>query len=430
MRLLISLSATLLLAWPALATSTPLDPLFARPELWTLKPDDLSKLPEAKQFRWTSAAKDSARAGEGDFQLFGIPVIESVIRFDGSKLTGITSNFYARGDAGGLSEDEFQALVANAIKAITDGTKAKYTVRGKDPTSAVHAEGLIWVTPAARYLLEYSFTKEVKTKKIPFRAEFVRLEITPPEKTVSLLASASSTTRAKFTGATHVKRDLVSGDVVIPDVPMVDQGQKGYCAVACTERVMRYYGLQVDENELAQVANTSSAGGTSPEAMFGAIKKLGARLRVRVRPVEPMEVPQILALQREYNSVAKKGSRAPLLPDMGHMIDVSAMYHAMDPTILQEARTKNKSELTRFEHEVESHVDAGFPLIWSVMLGLVPEKGVPQSGGGHMRLIIGYNQKTQEILYTDSWGAGHELKRMPAASAWTICTGLNVIEPL
>jgi hypothetical protein len=47
-----------------------------------------------------------------------------------------------------------------------------------------------------------------------------------------------------------------------------------------------------------------------------------------------------------------------------------------------------------------------------------------------MRLIIGYNTKTQEVLYTDSWGAGHELKRMAAADAWTITTGLTSVEPL
>jgi hypothetical protein len=47
-----------------------------------------------------------------------------------------------------------------------------------------------------------------------------------------------------------------------------------------------------------------------------------------------------------------------------------------------------------------------------------------------MRLIIGYNTKTQEILYTDSWGEGHELKHMKADDAWTITSTLTVIEPM
>jgi hypothetical protein len=79
---------------------------------------------------------------------------------------------------------------------------------------------------------------------------------------------------------------------------------------------------------------------------------------------------------------------------------------------------------------VQSHVDDGVPLLWSVMLGIVPEQKAPQGFGGHMRLIIGYNSKSSEILYSDSWGPGHELKRMPAVDAWTITTGLNTIEPL
>ena len=48
---------------------------------------------------------------------------------------------------------------------------------------------------------------------------------------------------------------------------------------------MRYYGDKVDENELAQVANTGTAGGTSTNNMLDALKKLSARLKVRVRAI-------------------------------------------------------------------------------------------------------------------------------------------------
>ena len=56
-----------------------------------------------------------------------------------------------------------------------------------------------------------------------------------------------------------------------------------------------------------------------------------------------------------------------------------------------------------------------------------------------MRLIIGYverkDQKTKkteikEILYTDSWGAGHELKRMPADWAFAITHDAFFLKPL
>ena len=102
----------------------------------------------------------------------------------------------------------------------------------------------------------------------------------------------------------------------------------------------------------------------------------------------------------------------------------------MDTDVLREVRNKNKSSLHRFQREVQAHIDQGVPLLWTVMLGKVPEPGIPQNAGGHMRLIIGYNNTKNEILFSDSWGAGHELKRMPAEDAWTMTTGTMSIEPL
>ncbi len=392
-------------------------------------------------YQWTSNVKDSARAsnngaGYGDsstnrggLTVFGFPIVESIARFDSGKLAQITMVLYARGDVGDWTETQFDNLVRSAASAINTATGIQYAARGKDPTNAVHADGLIWAAPQARYLLEYSKTKALPTRNIAFRAEFVRLEVTPPQEKVSLLASATNLQRARFSGLSHVKHDGATGDIYLPDVPMVDQGPKGYCVVAATERVMRYYGDQVDENELAQVANTSTAGGTSFDAMTEALKKLSGRLKIRVREVEKFDIREILALIKEYNQEATHDHK-PKLPDQGHMIDVNAMYNEMDVDVLREARTKNKSDLHRFQREVQAHIDQGIPLLWTVMLGKVPEPGIPQNAGGHMRLIIGYNSAKEEILFSDSWGRGHELKRMAAADAWTITNGTMSIEPL
>ncbi len=419
-----------LLLLAASLQAAPLDPLLKRTDLWQLTADTFPQQPEARPYGWSSAAHDSARAADRkDLTLFNLPIVESVARFESGKLTQVTAVVYARGDAGDLEEDPFKKLVQNTITAVNTATGVTFSPRGREASNAVHAEGVVWQTPAAQYLLEYSFTKEVKSRNIPFRAEFVRLTVTPPQQAKSLLASVSQPAATKFNGPSHVKKDLTSGDVVIPDVPMVDQGQKGYCAVACTERMMRYYGVAADENEIAQAANTNTAGGTSADAMFEALKKLGARLHVKVRPVQQLDVKELLTLIRDYNRTAKKDGATPL-PDPGHMIDVDGMFLAMKADVLEETRTKNKSDVTRFEHAVQDHINQGIPLVWSVMLGLFPEKGDPQGSGGHMRLIIGYNDKTQEILYTDSWGRGHELKRMPVGHAIAINMGLNTIEPL
>src|SRR3954465_3053882 len=136
-----------------------------------------------------------------------MPVVEVIARFDSGKLASITSLIYGRGDVGGIPEDKFKAGVTGASTALNNNTKTQFTVRGKDAANAVKAEGLIWQTPTSRYLLEYSFTKEVKTKNIPFRAEFVRLEVKPPEQHGSLLSNITLTGRLKFSGPQHVKKD-------------------------------------------------------------------------------------------------------------------------------------------------------------------------------------------------------------------------------
>ncbi len=58
------------------------------------------------------------------------------------------------------------------------------------------------------------------------------------------------------------------------------------------------------------------------------------------------------------------------------------------------------------------------------------EPGLPQTGGGHMRLIIGYNDKKDEIIYTDSWGKGHGKKRMLASNAFCMTNVILALPPI
>jgi hypothetical protein len=406
----------------------PIDGFIGSSLLWQMNRAQFSQQAQPFGFRWVSTAQEAAQT-TARVTLFQIPTYQTIARFDGDKLKEMTVLFYNRGDAGEITKEQFEALLKKAAESLTAFTKIQGVARGKDASSAVHADGVEWKTADVDYLLEYSFTKENKAQHLPYRAEFVRLVAHPLEKQQNFVAAAiAAREKTKFTGTAHVKKEA-SGDVFLDGVPMVDQGQKGYCVVASTERVIRYYGGKADEHELAEIANSSASGGTSVEAMIDSLKKLSQRLRVKVRTVENFDIPQIQKLFAEYNRAAKHDKK-PELPPLGHMIDVQAMYTGMDTDVLKEARTKNPADMNRFQRQVAAHIDTGIPLLWSVMLGKVPEKGIPQNAGGHMRLIIGYNAKTNEILFSDSWGIGHELKRMSAADAWTMTTGVFSIEPL
>lgn len=409
---------------------TVLDALIQSNELWTAVPADFVKQNGTLGFHWVSKAREAAETTQKQLTLFGVPVCQAVARFDSETLRGLTVSLYNRGDAGDLQKEKFEGLLRKCVDGLSNATKSKPFVRGKDAASAVKAEGVQWQTTSTKFLLEYSFTREVKTRNIPFRAEFVRLEITPVETQQGLLDSNLVIEKpGKFSGPSHVKRDA-NGDVRIEGIPMVDQGTKGYCVVASVERVMRYYGIPTDEHELAQIANTSSTEGTTYRAMFEALKKLSNRLRIKTRELDGLDIKEIETLVTDYNRAAKRGHRAEQLNLYGEGSGLSDIYQQMEPELLREVRTKNQAHASRFQRQIQTHIDMGIPLLWSVMLGVVKEGKNPQSVGGHTRLIIGYNLKTNEVLYSDSWGLGHELKRMSLADAWTMTTQMHTVEPL
>jgi len=408
----------------------PLDTVLTPAALWTTPADSFVKEHKALGFRWNSTAHDSAQTTRKGATLFGIPVVQTLLRVKEGAIRRATLYFYNRGDSGDITRSDYEALIRNAVEAIARETGVKLQDQGRDSSSAVRAYGMTGESENAVYLLEYSFTRE--SRGIPFRGEFVRLEVAPKQEPVSLLEEARKAREESvpFRGSDHVKRDTASGEVVLEGIPMVDQGQKGYCVVASAERVLRYYGVRVDSHELAQLANSSAEGGTSVSAMTESLKKLTARLRVRTRTQIEFEYKEFLKMMDDYNRQAKRAGKEPIeVSEYG--FDLTEIYGKMEPDVLRATRTRSKGDLSRFMRHVKNHIDKGVPLLWSVMLGVIPEEEInPQTVGGHMRLIIGYNEKTQELVYSDSWGIRHEVKRMPIPDGWSITTGLSTLEPL
>jgi hypothetical protein len=46
-----------------------------------------------------------------------------------------------------------------------------------------------------------------------------------------------------------------------------------------------------------------------------------------------------------------------------------------------------------------------------------------------MRIIIGYNDIKEEIIFSDSWGEGHEAKRMKMSDSYNASQELFVPKP-
>lgn len=427
-----SFAMSLVTARAELSPPPALDGLVERPNLWTLGPAEVEAEGKPMGFEWTSSAREGMRSVARGLIFGGRPVNEALIRLRDGRVSGVTVIFFNRGDAGDLKESEFEELLVGVREAVSARTGGRPVERGKDASSAVRAEGLVWDTPTSRYLLEWSATRASRTKMIPFRAEFVRLTLTPPGEEERAIGARSASSGARqavkaFVGRDHVVR--VGGDVKLADVPMVDQGQKGYCVVASVERVMRYYGAEVDQHELAQIANSDASRGTSMEAMVDSLKRLTSRLGVKAKALYEWDISDFLKMVDDYNRAAKR-AKVPPVELGGRLIDADAVFAQMKPEIFREVRLKKSSDFGKFQRDIQRSIDEGLPLLWSVRLGLVKEKEIPQAFGGHMRLITGYSAGAKEIIYSDSWGMGHEEKRMAVEDAWTITSGLTSLQPI
>jgi Peptidase_C39 like family len=425
------LTAPLLKAQEAAPTPASLDTILLRTDLWESDQQALDSELTTLHFEWISATRVVARSSAPGLAFQNYPLNEAILAFHNGKLSEARLSFFNRGDSPALREDEFQALLAAITADLSAATGVAPAERGRDPGNVVRAQGRFWDAGGTRYLLEWSATKESKVRAIPYRAEFIRLTLRPSKPTRSPIGAAPVRVRdavKAFIGRDHVER-RPNGDAKLKDLPMVDQGEKGYCVVASVERILRYYGATVDQHELAQISNTDASLGTSTGAMLSSLRRLTARLGIKVRSLYQWNARDVLKIVDDYNRAAKRGKLAPEIP-LPYAADGDAFFSQVKPEIYKEVRMKSAADFGKFQRDIQRGIDDGIPILWSVRLGIVRESNSPQRTGGHMRIIIGYNSTTSEVLYSDSWGQGHEEKRMPMDDAWTITNGLSTLQPL
>lgn len=387
----------------------PLDLLTRIPEVWSLTPDGLDAamaVPKGVQvkknplFQWMTLARTRAVFTKQpytnlrvDFKLFDgeLSADEVVVDFLNGKLNGITFSLYNRGDSEAMTTAEFQRRFQLCGKKTSAVLLVRPTPKKADPTQGLLAEGWIWISPRGMASLEHN--PEANQGSV----EFLRLKLAPrAAKGAFAAAFQGRATAAKLSELPKNVTKAANGDVYIKDIPMVDQGQKGYCVVATAQRLFEYYGIPADQHQIAQVAGTDAKAGTNAVAMAEALGKIDYRFKTHFK---------ILGMMTSDNQ----------------LVEVEARKMTVGKNVTKD----------QFAKTIHRHIDEGIPLLWGLSLGKYPEDPpiAPQTSGGHMRMIIGYNDPTGHVLFSDSWGAGHELKRMTLDDAYCATQGLFVMSP-
>lgn len=374
------------------------------------------------------------RLPQPNFVLGGLRVGETLFRLRDGKVDDVQFSLYNRGDDGPLDDAAFTERLKAAAEALTSLSGAQRTPANRKSNPALSTfdiGGFLWKGQTCQWLLEYSVaTRGVRTVPVP---EYIRLTALPPGASAAPAASGAGN-RVRVNPRRNVVRSP-DGGCEIQGIPMVDQGAKGYCAAATTARVMAYYGYeQLDQHQIAQWAQTDSEAGTSSEAMMKGISRvLHDTYRLNVRSLEPaFDIKDLKKLLERYNRSAKRLGRPEVpFPPPGSTVNLNELWASFDIEALRNAKVPNQQAATQwFQQKIKPSIDAGIPVLWSVQLGLVPEvPALPQASGGHMRLITGYGPGGKTLVYSDSWGAGHERKTMPVEDAIAITLGLKTIAP-
>ena len=227
--------------------------------------------------------------------------------------------------------------------------------------------------------------------------------------------------------------------VWITRIPMVDQGQEPTCAIATIQRVLCYFTESpankppVSSEALKKRLGYSKKKGTNVGEMLEALRRNASSLHLACEEIYSVNMTD-KALLQAYNRYAerrklkekqvsistKKADKDIKIEDYIGRIDYS-LWRRMRCNELSDGRG-------RVWRRIRESIDRGIPVLWSVELGLYQEKGLKQKGGGHMRLIVGYDKAAEKIFYSDSWGFGHDRKEMPWDGAWAISTNMVVLK--
>ncbi len=341
---------------------------------------------------------------------------EVIVNLNKERPANLQAMVYNKGDDGAIDAKEFNGMIADARAALDELTGVSGKVRkAASGDTAVKLKSWEWKWENGVIRLDTSSTG----KKKDFEAEFIRISMGADAKALGGGGARDTASRSDLRSSITTEED---GTVWLKGMPMVDQGQKGYCVPATLARVFAFYGMdKVDQHALAAVCDSSADGGTTSQGMEQAMRDVCKKFRTKFIVIDDY-MANIKSAMDSYNKFAKKADKNPL-----SMHD--NVFQAADPKVLRQARAGKNAQVNKWMKDIKKNIDSGTPVIWMVMLGIYPEEiSLPQERGGHARLIIGYNLKKKTIIYTDSWGAMHARKTIKAEDALSMTTGRYLIK--
>lgn len=187
-----------------------------------------------------------------------------------SKPREIRINFWNKGDAfahPNISSKKVQEVLENFIMKVSKDRSIKVKKMNLNTDAHIRSRGIMIYFNSGNWFFELE------------KNEYMTLRIFPPllYNTLSPSEKLRPLNAHNEQKMLHLERNVqkrANGDWVIFGIPMINQGQKGYCAPASCARVMQYYEYPVDEHQIAKMMETGAMSGTSYATLKEALKKI------------------------------------------------------------------------------------------------------------------------------------------------------------
>lgn len=356
-------------------------PVFSDSLLWQSKAEEVAERLKWKKESETKNSSSYRSYPDADYRLFGArPFSVAMYAADGM-VTNLSLVYANKGDLFGMADEnnnrvdrntpqpQALATLGKAMKKDLESITATLTAKLGEPVKQTFGEG-----EAKDRMLRWDWRGHAILLREQ-ENEYVGLEIV-----TSTFADAKG--KVAMTGDKIIRERALAnvekrpnGDVVINDIPMVDQGPKGYCVPATAERAMRYLGVPADMYVLAMAGDTNLGGGTSVQLLLNGVER---DLRHKGRSFDTWKGEFKL---RDIQKYIDKG-----VPIMW------GLYSTDDFNKLANDRTKARKDVTELS-------------AWKPKLAeMISSDLRKERDQGHVVLIIGYNKDTNEIAFSDSWG--------------------------
>ncbi len=358
-------------------------PLFGDTPLWTSTATEVAGklgIPPESQTKTASSYRSYTK---DDYQMFGAHPYSVAMYAENDQVTNFSLVFANKGDlfsskGGGemhFDKDTPPAKAALIVKEAMDkdlaAISASITSKLGAPKKERFGEG-----KAGRMNMQRWDWRGHSILLAEAEGEYVGVQIVTT-------AFADAGGKVEDTTDTVIKARVLAnlekrenGDIVVGDLPMVDQGPKGYCAPATAERAMRYLGVPADMYILANAGQTGFGGGTSVSMLLEGM------------------AGQIRSKRRSFDSWNGELKLKELTKYIDRGVPVMWCLYSTDQfNDTANKRTKERKDVTD----------------WAAWKTKVTTESAANSlpkdkTTGHVVLIIGYNKATNEIAFSDSWG--------------------------